>query len=187
MIASLKGKIILIKDKFLVLENNNQIGYKVFMVEDVLKTLNLNQDLSLFIYSNIREDAFDLYGFTDYEELEFFEMLITVSGIGPKGALGILNVANSTSLKQAIKKEDLNYLNKISGIGKKTAEKIILELRDKITLSHVEENNNDLDVLEALKALGYSQYEVRNILKEIDNTLDTNSKIREALKILGKM
>lgn len=186
MIASIKGNVILIKDRFLVIETKEGVGYKVFITEDVLKTIKTDDYLSLFIYSHIREDAFDLYGFIDYEELEFFELLISVSGIGPKGALGILNIANSQSLKQAIKKEDLTYLNKISGIGRKTAEKIILELRDKIVIHIEKDNQNDLDVLEALKALGYSQYEVRNILKEIDNSLDTNAKIKEALKILSK-
>lgn len=185
MIASLKGKVSLIKDKFIILETNN-IGYKVFLNEDSKNSLKEEAEYFFYIYSHIREDSFDLYGFLDYNELEFFEMLITVSGIGPKGALGILNVANSESLKQAIKKEDLAYLNKISGIGKKTAEKIILELKDKITITIDPNNQNDLDVLEALKALGYSSYEVRNILKEIDPSLETNAKIREALKLLGK-
>lgn len=185
MIASLKGKVSLIKDKFIILETNN-IGYKVFLNEDSKNSLKEEAEYFFYIYSHIREDSFDLYGFLDYNELEFFEMLITVSGIGPKGALGILNVANSELLKQAIKKEDLAYLNKISGIGRKTAEKIILELKDKITITIDPNNQNDLDVLEALKALGYSSYEVRNILKEIDPSLDTNAKIREALKLLGK-
>lgn len=189
MIASIKGKITLIKDKFMVVEANN-IGYKIHVSPEILDQYIINQktEINLFIYSHIREDAFDLYGFVEYSDLEFFEMLISVSGIGPKGALVILGVASTNTLKKAIKQNDLGYLTKISGIGKKTAEKMILELRDKV--GHQESNDSslqhELDVLEALKALGYSQYQVREALKQIGNDADTNTKIKEALKILGK-
>lgn len=190
MIASITGKITLIKDKFMVIETNG-LGYKVHVSPDIIDrhTKNTNTEISLFIYSHIREDAFDLYGFLEYSDLEFFEMLISVSGIGPKGALLILAVASTSTLKKAIKQNDLGYLTKISGIGKKTAEKMILELRDKVGIAEENDSSlqNELDVLEALKALGYSQYQVRETLKQMDGTLDTNTKIREALKILGKM
>src|SRR3989344_777756 len=86
----------------------------------------------LWIHTHVREDLFDLYGFLDRQELEFFEMLINISGIGPKGALLILGVASIETLKKAISTGDTNYLTKISGIGKKTAEKIVIELRDKV-------------------------------------------------------
>jgi len=189
MIASIKGKITLVKDKFIVVEANN-IGYKVHVSPEIIDqyTVNRKEDITLFIYSHIREDAFDLYGFTEYSDLEFFEMLISVSGIGPKGALVILGVASTNTLKKAIKQNDLGYLTKISGIGKKTAEKMILELRDKVGIEDSNDNNlqHELDVLEALKALGYSQYQVREALKQIGNDTDTNTKIKEALKILGK-
>ena len=128
----------------------------------------------------------DLYGFIERKELEFFEMLINVSGIGPKGALTILGIASIETLQKAISTSDISYLTKISGIGKKTAEKIIIELRDKIG---EEENDgslrNELDALLALQSLGYSQNEARNALKKIPSEMDINKKIKEALKILG--
>ncbi|MBP9802751.1 MAG: Holliday junction branch migration protein RuvA [Candidatus Pacebacteria bacterium] len=186
MIASIKGKIILIKDKFVVIESND-IGYKVYLSPENLLFINDNKEnINLWIHHHIREESSDLYGFLEYEELEFFQMLLDVSGIGPKGALTILGVAPSNVIKKAIKQNDLAYLTKISGIGKKTAEKMILELRDKLGELDNNELGDDLDVLEALKALGYNNYQVRNVIKELPKDLDTNSKIREALKALGQ-
>ena len=138
----------------------------------------------------MREDILDLYGFLERQELEFFEMLINVSGIGPKGALSILGIASIDTLKRAIGTGDTSYLTKISGIGKKTAEKIVIELRDKIAYKMKDEKGGvslqgELDALEALKSLGYSQNQAREALKKVPTELDTNKKIREALKILG--
>jgi len=114
-------------------------------------------------------------------------MLINVSCIGPRSALTILSIASIETLKKAINSSDISYLTKISGIGRKTAEKIIIELRDKVG-----EDNNDgslqeeLDTLEALKSLGYSQTQAREAMKKVSTNSDTNTKIREALKILGE-
>lgn len=189
MIGSIKGKITLKTDKFLLIETNG-IGYKVNVSSDLLSKINKTEDeVMLFIHTHIREDAFDLYGFLNRNELEFFEMLINISGIGPKGALTILSVATIETLKKAIGTGDISYLTKISGIGKKTAEKIVIELRDKMANDSSEKGGaylqGELDVLEALKSLGYSQNEAREALKKVSPDANTNTKIREALKILG--
>lgn len=186
MIASIQGKIILKKDKFIIVDVD-KIGYKVNVSPDTLTRLNNKEELVFFwIHSHIREDAQDLYGFLNYEELEFFEMLINVSGIGPRGALTILSVASIDILKKAISSEDTSYLTKISGIGRKTAEKIVIELRDKFEIEKTDENlQGEIDALEALKSLGYSQKEARDALKEVSGETDINKKIKEALKILG--
>jgi Holliday junction DNA helicase RuvA len=134
----------------------------------------------------------DLYGFTSMDELNFFELLITISGIGPKTALGIMNAASIETLQIAVQTGESSHLTKISGIGKKVAEKIIMELKDKIEIvSHTPESKsaikNDSDALEALKSLGYSQSEARDALKEVSKDKEkTSDKIKEALKILGK-
>jgi len=186
MIGSIRGKIISSGEKELIVETGG-VGYKLSVSSDTLaKAQKISDEVSLWVHTHVREDALDLYGFLDKEELEIFEMLITISGIGPKGALAILGVASIDILKRAIKSGDITYLTKISGIGKKTAEKIVLELRDKIS----EEKSGaslqgELDALEALKSLGYSQGEAREALKKIPPGSDTNTKIREALKILG--
>lgn len=185
MISSLKGNITRKGDKFLILETSS-VGYKVAVLPELL-SFEDKKELYLYIHSHIREDAFDLYGFVEYSELEFFEMLLSVSGIGPKGAMAILAVASIPTLKRAIKTSDLGYLNKISGIGKKTAEKMVIELRDKIGVVEVGGNmQGELDALEALKSLGYSQSEARDAMKEVAVDTDTNTKVRMALKILGK-
>lgn len=195
MIGSIKGKIILKTEKFLVVETSG-VGYKIWVSSDSLSKIKTDKEYFFYIHTHIREDALDLYGFSDYKELEFFEMLINISGIGPKGALIILGIASIETLQKAIATSDITYLTKISGIGKKTAEKIIIELRDKIKNNGEENNKNsylqeELDTLEALKSLGYSSFEAREALKEIGNRQDiiqkdTNTKIREALKVLGK-
>lgn len=189
MIGSIKGKIIFKTDKFLIVETGG-VGYKVSVSPNTLsKVKKIGGEMSFWIHTQVREDALDLYGFLEREELEFFEMLINVSGIGPKGALSILGIASIETLRKAISTGDTAYLTKISGIGKKTAEKIVIELRDKIANGISEEGGTslqgELDALEALKSLGYSQNEAREALKKVSTSDDTNSKIREALKILG--
>lgn len=192
MIGSIKGKIVLKTDKFLIAETSG-VGYKINVSPDTLsRTKGSGEEIFLFIHTHVREDVLDLYGFLDYKELEFFEMLISISGIGPKGALTILGIASLETLHKAIGTGDISYLTKISGIGKKTAEKIILELRDKITNKIGDKEGvslrEELDALEALKSLGYSQNEAREALKKVvekTSDIDINSKIREALKILG--
>lgn len=193
MIGSIRGKIILKTDKYLIVEAGG-VGYKVSVTADTLSKLaprlhsgqNETEEVSFWIHTIVREDALDLYGFLNREELEFFEMLINVSGIGPKGALSILGIASIETLRKAISTGDTAYLTKISGIGRKTAEKIVIELREKIG----EEKSGtslqgELDAMEALKSLGYSQNEARDALKKVKAETDTNTKIREALKILG--
>ena len=185
MITSVKGKIILKTEKFIVVENNG-IGYKIYVSPDTFLVAKKDSEISLFTHMHVREDAQDLYGFINYEELEFFEMLIGVSGIGPRSAIVILGIAPIETLKKAIATGDISYLTKISGIGKKTAEKIILELRDKLGKEKSDGSlQEELDAMEALKSLGYSQHETREVLKKLPNNLDTSKKIKEALKILG--
>lgn len=186
MIGSIKGEIILKNEKFLIIESNG-VGYKVNVSpETLLRAKREGDRVLLWIHTHVREDAFDLYGFLDYRELQFFELLIGVSGIGPKSAIVILGIASIETLQKAISTGDTAYLTKISGIGRKTAEKIIIELRDKMGEDNGDSSlQEELDALEALKSLGYSQNEAREALKKVSGINDTNAKIREALKILG--
>lgn len=191
MIAYIEeGQIIYTSTKFIIL-NKNGIGYKVYTTEDTIGSHKIGDNISLWIYTAVRENSIDLYGFSSIQEHVFFEMLLDVSGIGPKSALSILSVASIDTLKKAIATGDMSYLNKVSGIGRKTAEKIILELKDKLRAHNNEDNNFSLrgesDALEALRTLGYSQNEARDALKQVPNEVgSTNARIKEALKILGK-
>ena len=192
MISRLTGLIAHIDPKYIVLDVQG-VGYKVFTTVDIMNKLGkTNEPATFWTYLAVRENALDLYGFSSLSELNFFELLITISGIGPKTALGILNAAPVGTLLTAVQTSETSHLTKISGIGKKVAEKIVLELKDKVEkFTHTEESKsamkNDSDALEALKSLGYSQNEARDVLKELPKTITkTNDKIREALKILGK-
>ncbi|MEI7689059.1 MAG: Holliday junction branch migration protein RuvA [Candidatus Nomurabacteria bacterium] len=190
MIAYLEGKIIYITDKFIIL-NTGGVGYKVSVIPETILICKDKDSISLFIYTAVRENSIDLFGFQNVEELSFFELLLDVSGIGPRSALGIIALAPINTIKRAIATGDVGYLNKVSGIGKKTAEKIIIELRDKLQ-NHKEsgETSSTLreegDLLEALKSLGYSQNEARDALKQIPSSIEgTNARIKEALRILN--
>lgn len=192
MISRLTGVIVHTDSKFVVLDVQG-VGYKIFTTVDIITKLSKDEKkITLWTYLAVRENAMDLYGFLSIAELNFFELLITISGIGPKTAMGILNCASVHSLETAIQTGDTSHLIKVSGIGKKIAEKIVRELKDKFeTVAHTPESEkamrNDSDALEALKSLGYSQNESRDVLKKLPKTIvKTNDKLREALKILGK-
>ncbi|MFA5999637.1 MAG: Holliday junction branch migration protein RuvA [Candidatus Paceibacterota bacterium] len=186
MIGSIKGTIILKTDKFLIIDTHG-VGYKVSVSPALLsKAKKVGDEVSLWIHTHVKEDAIDLYGFEDRKELEFFEMIINISGIGPRSGLTILSVASIETLSKAISTGDTAYLTKISGIGRKTAEKIVIELRDKMGKEISGHSlQGELDALEALKSLGYSQNEAREALKKVTPDTNTNTKIKEALKILG--
>lgn len=190
MIAYLEGEIIYTTDKFIIL-NTGGVGYKVNLTDDTLLSYKDKKTASLFIYTAVRENSIDLFGFKNAEELSFFELLLDVSGIGPRSALAIIGLAPINTIKRAIAIGDVSYLNKVSGIGKKTAEKIIIELRDKLesykndtdTPSNLREEG---DILEALKSLGYSQNEARDALKQVPISIEgTNARIKEAIRILS--
>ncbi|HPI66812.1 MAG TPA: Holliday junction branch migration protein RuvA, partial [Candidatus Paceibacterota bacterium] len=152
----------------------------------------VEESIKLWVHTAVRENSIDLYGFLDIEELSFFELLLDVSGIGPKSALSTLSVAPVSTLRKAIASGDTTYLNKVSGIGRKTAEKIIIELKDKlkeyegdIATSRVMQEERD--ILEALRTLGYSQDEAREAIKKIpSNMTEMNNRLKEALKIIGR-
>lgn len=190
MIARLEGTISYHTDKYIIIDVSG-VGYKVFISSDAMMTVNINDKYAFWIYTAVRENSIDLYGFAHIEELEFFELLLDVSGIGPKGAMGILGMASVDTLARAIATGDTGYLTKVSGIGKKTAEKIVIELRDKMKGRVGTDTSNsslreESDIIEALKSLGYSQSEARDALKNIpDEIKSTNARIKEALKILG--
>lgn len=191
MIGQLTGQIIHTGERF-VLVNVGGIGYKVYTTPENIAYL-AGQDNSICLWTHlvVKEDALDLYGFSSQQELDFFELLITVSGIGPKSALSILSIAGSETLRQAITFGQVEYLTKIGGIGKKSAEKIVLELKDKLGSLNATEQGVELtlhsDVLAALETMGYSSKEAVAAIKKIPQGVsDTGEKIKLALKQLGK-
>lgn len=187
MIRSLQGKIIETGDRFVIIGING-IGYKVNTTDDNVHLVKNGEEKTFFTHLAVREDALDLYGFQNSRDRDFFEILITVSGIGPKSALNILSLVASETLISAIRNGSVPYLVKISGIGKKTAEKIVLELRDKIEKYDIGKGQllDDSDVIEALKALGYGSDQAREVIKKIDKEIiDTGERVKAALKLLS--
>ncbi len=190
MISYIRGKVISQNERSLVIDVGG-LGYQIATTPETLGRARIGEEFTLNTYLAVREDALDLYGFLSLEERDFFLLLLLVSGIGPKSALSILSITSIDTLKKAIGTGDTSYLTKVSGIGRKTAEKIVLELRDKLRAGvDMKETPGALraesDVLEALKAIGYSQNEARDALKAIAPEItDTNARIKEALKILG--
>lgn len=191
MIAHIKGKILLRGEKYIILETNS-IGYKIFVMPEAIKNTKKGEEVSFWTHLHVREDAMEIYGFLEYSEVELFEMLISISGIGPKSALGVLSLAPVDTLKRAISSEDTSYLTKVSGIGRKIAEKIVLELKDKLGGRKIDGITDPAlkeegDVLQALQSLGYSLREAREALKQVSKkTEGANNRIKEALKLLGR-
>lgn len=190
MIAQIEGKISHAGNGFIIV-NAGGVGYKVNLtkeeLEDVAKTNR--KEISLWTHLSVREDAMDLYGFAERDSLNFFELMISVSGIGPKSALAILNIASVKTLQSAIASGDPEHFTKTTGIGTKKAEKIILELRDKLHVpaGEISAQKDEADVIEALKALGYSEREARDSLKKIaKGKLSAEQKIKQALKNLSR-
>ena len=192
MIAFLRGQV---RDKgvnYAILETGD-IGYRVFAGENLLADLKVGAVAEIYIHHQIREDASDLYGFKTREELELFEMLLTVSGIGPKSALGVLAIATAGDIKEAIIRGDANLLTKVSGIGKKTAERLVLELKNKVIRSGGETVTlnaaalSGSDELDALMSLGYSLSEARTALNAVGpEVTDSGERVKAALKKMAR-
>ena len=191
MIARIEGIIVHIADKFIIVDVSG-VGYKLSITTDTMTSCGLGDHASFWVHTSVRENSIDLFGFKTINEMSFFEQLLDVSGIGPRSALSILAIAPIDTLKRAIATGDIGYLNKVSGIGKKTAEKIIIELRDKLQDFKNDGDTPELlreesDIIEALKSLGYSQNEARDAIKQVpQTTIGTNARIKEALQVLGK-
>ncbi len=165
------------------------VGYCVRV--PVAFVLTEGAPISLHIHTAVRDDAIDLYGFLEVEELSFFRQLMTVSSVGPKTALSIMSVAEPSALKRAIAAGDASTLTKVFGIGKKSAERIVVELRDKLQneagmRESLMSTGGDGEVIEALMALGYSSAECRKALKDIGDVGTTvKDRLGAALRRLG--
>lgn len=190
MIAYLRGKIQNKQKNFIIL-NVRDIGYRVFVNETIFSDLAIGKESELYIHQHIREDAHTLYGFNSLSQLDMFELLLTISGIGPKSALAVIGIASVDDIKDSISRGDSSLLVKVSGIGKKTAERVVLDLRDKIvnatnSMQHATDGGGMIasgEEIDALMALGYSLMEARDALRLVDpNIKGSGERIRAALR-----
>ncbi len=195
MIAYLQGNIILRKEKFVVLESQG-VGYRVFLSQKTLKKISGQEKfLKLFCFLYVRENILNLYGFLTWGEREVFEMLIGISGVGPKAALEISGLGPLEDLKKSIKDGQEKIFEGISGIGRKRAAKILLELSGKIKnneslkpkerISEVVAGINN-SAFDALVNMGFLKQEAKETLSKLPIEMDAENKIKEALKMLGK-
>ena len=184
MIGSVSGIVIYQGEQYAVVETASGVGYRVF----VGSPLSVGQSVQLFTFQQIREESDDLYGFSDPAELAFFELLLTVSGVGPKMALTLVKTLGRAHIAQAIVNNQPAVLKSVSGVGQKVAEKIIVELKNKLkTEAVIVLNNQESDELfEALVQFGYKQPEILTVLQHIPEDKSTGEKLKEALQRLGR-
>ena len=200
MYAYIKGEIAEITEDNVVIECNN-IGYNIKVPFSVIQKLpGIGQSIKIYTYTSVREDAFVLYGFLTKDDLYIFKKLITVNGIGPKGALGILSAMSADDLRFAIIAGDSKAISKAPGIGAKSAERIILDLKDKINLPSETSDNDSIvptgvslqesdaknEAVEAMVALGYSAAEALKAVRQLEITddMDSGMILKAALKLI---
>jgi len=193
MLAYLRGQVLAKGNNYVILDVNN-VGYQIFAGESLLGSIKIAEDREFYLSHIVREDASDLYGFRNVEELEMFGLLLSVSGVGPKSALGVMSIATVDDIREAVLRGDAALLTKVAGIGKKTAERVVLELKNKVgkimsgsTLGAPTMSTSYGDELDALIALGYSMQDARAALNEVDSSItDSGERVKAALKRLGK-
>lgn len=184
MIGYLKGKILKINGNTILLDVNN-VGYKILVTNNLSSSLKFNDVTEIYTYTYVREDQLALFGFKKYEDLEMFEMLLGVSGIGPKSALSIITALSTDEIIKAIRNAKVDEFTKISGLGKKGAQKIIMELQGKVgkvTDLSLKTSQSDSELIEALENLGFSQKEAIKMSSGIDHELPLQQKIKISLK-----
>jgi Holliday junction DNA helicase RuvA len=189
MIATLKGKVAEKTLDMVVIECGG-IGYGVFVPFEDFGVLEEGQEAKLYIYEHIRENTHDLFGFKNIQSKLLFEQLLSVNGVGPKMALSILSIANLQNVRQAIATGDVKFISQAVGVGKRVAERVVVDLKDKVGLTPTEDvidfltttaNPND-EALQALVALGFSVQDAAEALKKVDKKLPAEERIKQALK-----
>lgn len=197
MFAYIKGTLEIKGINYVVVENS-AIGYKIYMSQKSIGTIgNIGESVKVYTHYHVREDDISLYGFNSEEELRMFEILINVSGVGVKSALTMLSDITPASFAMAVINDDVGRLTKVPGVGKKTAQRLILELKDKlksedisgeqIEETTIKEKEIDNDAITALQVLGYSKKEIEQALEKIEiKNLSVEETIKTALKYLGR-
>ncbi len=189
MISYLSGNVIIRDDPHLIIDVGG-VGYKVLATSDVLSSATVGSPVKVFTYTHVREDALELYGFSKYSDLKLFESLIGVSGVGPKTAVGVFAIGTSEQILQAIVQADTAFFSRVPRLGNKNAQKIIIELKNKVgggdlNLSDGVSNSRN-EVSAALKTFGFSSGEINEALRNLNSSKSVEEQIKLALKSLGR-
>ena len=203
MIAFVEGTVAERLENSLVI-NNNGIGYRIYVPLRVIESVSTGEEIRLYTHMSVREDGISLFGFLSREDLSVFRLLLGVSGIGPKGALSVLSALSASDLKFAVLSDDVSTISSVPGLGKKTAQKLILELKDKLDLetalqdafgaaapegvtSKAENDDIRSEAVMALTALGYSGTQAMKAVRDVlaaEPELDVGETLKKALKKL---
>lgn len=184
MIARLTGKVVEIIGGTAIVDISG-IGYEVVVPQNFLNTINLGSVTTFYIAESIKEDDYTLFGLPSTEARNMYYKLTSVNGVGPKAAISILSAHDHSDVQNAILKDDLHLFSSVSGIGKKTAQRIILELKGKLVETEPNESHDD-QAFQALVSLGYSSKDAKAALKDIDPSLSTQDRIKLGLKGVKK-
>lgn len=186
MFGHITGEIFDIKPTRVIVKTSG-IGFNINTTPSFTQNLRVGAQSAFWTHTAVRENSIEIYGFETEEELKIFELLMTVSGVGPKSALTILSVAGIRAIEAAVSTGDTSHLTTISGVGKKTADKIVLELSGKIVRNEKDFKDSNGDVFEALKSLGYKEKQIQDVLRGMPEKIEgMNEKIKYALVNLGK-
>jgi len=190
MIGKIKGKLAEMDKNIGYIETASGVFYKVYLPPQLLKNTNINKNIVLYTYLQVREDNLTLYGFQNKQQFNVFEMLLTVDGIGPKSAFNIISYTDSEKILKAVTDNNLDFFCSIPGIGKKTAQKILLELSSLLKKTYelkLEElSDDDKLVIDALVSLGFKRFESAKIINKLQKELTVEEKIKEAIKSMTK-
>ena len=191
MIATLKGNISELSTNLVVIDVNG-VGYGVLVTTEDHGRLSIGKEYKLYIYEHIREQSYDLFGFSTIDTKKLFEQLLSVNGVGPKMALNILSIGSTNAVRVAIASGDAKYITGANGVGKRVAERVIIELKDKVGLASIDLESTGLlqgetyamqdEAVQALVALGYDAVDASKALNGIDTTLPVEARIKAALK-----
>lgn len=188
MIVRLRGKVIEHQADMVVVDCNG-VGYGVHVCHDEQSKLSNGTDCNLYIAEQIKEDAHELFGFSSASRKQLFDLLISVNGVGPKAAMAILNIGTEGQVRTAIAAGDTKFISAAKGVGKKVAERAVVDLKNKVGLQASDSATDFLadvsltdEAVEALTALGYSPQDAAQLLRGIDSNLPTNERIKQALK-----
>jgi Holliday junction DNA helicase RuvA len=188
MIAQLRGKVIDREDSQVVIDCNG-VGYGVNVCVDELSVVTLGSDCTLYIAEQIKEDAHELYGFSKKSRKDLFKLLISVNGVGPKAGMAIMNTGSEAQVRSAIANGDIKFISTAKGVGKKVAERAVVDLKNKVGLAASESATDFLsdanitdEAVEALVALGHTPQDAAELLRGIDTKLSTGQRVSMALK-----